>query len=95
MLLAPVRRITGYDIHFPYFQCEKFYLPDSDTIVKGVMETMGWGWGGSDQERCSLRGQMGERFRPIKNFSQVGLDSRDDPASLASGLDAPVPHGGF
>jgi len=42
MLQAPVKRITGYDIHFPYFQCEKFYLPDSDTIVEGVMETMRW-----------------------------------------------------
>ncbi|MCL4209855.1 MAG: alpha-ketoacid dehydrogenase subunit beta [Phycisphaeraceae bacterium] len=43
MLQAPVKRITGYDIHFPYFQCEKHYLPDSDTIVAGVMETVGWG----------------------------------------------------
>jgi len=40
MLEAPVRRITGYDIHFPYFQCEKHYLPDSDTIVEGVLETL-------------------------------------------------------
>jgi pyruvate dehydrogenase E1 component beta subunit len=43
MLQAPVKRITGYDIHFPYFQCEKHYLPDSDTIVAGVLETVGWG----------------------------------------------------
>ncbi len=40
MLEAPVRRITGYDIHFPYFQCEKHYLPGSDTIVDGVLETL-------------------------------------------------------
>lgn len=40
MLQAPVKRITGYDIHFPYFQCEKHYLPDSDTIVEGVLETL-------------------------------------------------------
>ena len=41
-LLAPIRRITGYDIHFPYFQCEQHYLPDSDAIVHGVLETFAW-----------------------------------------------------
>jgi len=40
MLLAPIRRVTGYDIHFPYFQIEKHYLPDSDTIIEAVLETM-------------------------------------------------------
>ena len=42
MLLAPVRRVTGYDIHFPYFQVEKFYLPDSETILEAVVETMSY-----------------------------------------------------
>jgi pyruvate dehydrogenase E1 component beta subunit len=41
-LLAPIKRITGYDIHFPYFQCEQHYLPDSDSIVHGVRETLAW-----------------------------------------------------
>ncbi|MHC4429476.1 MAG: alpha-ketoacid dehydrogenase subunit beta, partial [Planctomycetota bacterium] len=27
-LLAPIKRITGYDIHFPFFQVEQHYLPD-------------------------------------------------------------------
>ena len=39
-LLAPVRRVTGYDIHFPYFQCEEHYLPDADSIVEAVKETL-------------------------------------------------------
>jgi pyruvate dehydrogenase E1 component beta subunit len=39
-LVAPVRRVTGYDIHFPYFQTEEHYLPDPDTIVEAVRETM-------------------------------------------------------
>jgi len=39
-LIAPVRRVTGYDIHFPYFQCEEHYLPDPDTIVEAVRETI-------------------------------------------------------
>jgi pyruvate dehydrogenase E1 component beta subunit len=42
-LLAPVRRVTGYDIHFPYFQCEEHYLPDGDTIVEAVQETLAYG----------------------------------------------------
>jgi pyruvate dehydrogenase E1 component beta subunit len=39
-LLAPIRRITGYDIHFPYFQTEQHYLTDPDSIVEGVLETV-------------------------------------------------------
>ncbi len=42
-LLAPLRRVTGYDIHFPYFQCEEHYLPDADTIVEAVKETLAYG----------------------------------------------------
>ncbi len=41
-LEAPVRRITGYDIHFPYFQAEQHYLPDPETIVEGVQQTLAW-----------------------------------------------------
>ena len=38
-LLAPIKRVTGYDIHFPYFQCEEHYLPDAETIIEAVRET--------------------------------------------------------
>jgi pyruvate dehydrogenase E1 component beta subunit len=41
-LLAPIKRVTGYDIHFPYFQTEQHYLPDSDTVMAAVRETMEW-----------------------------------------------------
>ncbi|MCH7571648.1 MAG: alpha-ketoacid dehydrogenase subunit beta [Planctomycetes bacterium] len=41
-LIAPVKRITGYDIHFPFFQVEQHYLPDPDTIIEAVKETMAY-----------------------------------------------------
>jgi pyruvate dehydrogenase E1 component beta subunit len=41
-LLAPIKRVTGYDIHFPFFQVEEHYLPDTDTITEAVQETMAY-----------------------------------------------------
>ena len=41
-LLAPIKRINGYDIHFPFFQVEQHYLPDSDTVVAAARETVAW-----------------------------------------------------
>ncbi len=41
-LLAPIKRVTGYDIHFPFFQVEQHYLPDGDTIVAEVQKTLNW-----------------------------------------------------
>ena len=41
-LLAPIKRVTGYDIHFPFFQVEQHYLPDSDAVVEAVRETIAW-----------------------------------------------------
>jgi pyruvate dehydrogenase E1 component beta subunit len=41
-LIAPIKRVTGYDIHFPYFQTESHYLPDPDTIIHAVRETMAY-----------------------------------------------------
>jgi pyruvate dehydrogenase E1 component beta subunit len=41
-LLAPVKRISGYDIIFPFFQTEQHYLPDPDTIMEGVKEVLAW-----------------------------------------------------
>lgn len=39
-LLAPVQRITGYDIIMPYFQLEKHYLPSVSRIVESVLSIM-------------------------------------------------------
>ena len=39
-LEAPIKRVTGYDIQFPYFQVERYYLPDADTILAAALETM-------------------------------------------------------
>ncbi len=39
-LEAPIKRVTGYDIHFPYFQVEKHYLPDTGTIIEAVKQTL-------------------------------------------------------
>lgn len=39
-LEAPIKRVTGYDIHFPYFQVEQHYLPDPDTIIEAVKRTL-------------------------------------------------------
>jgi len=41
-LQAPIRRVTGFDIHFPYFQVEQHYLPDGDSIVEAAKETLAW-----------------------------------------------------
>ena len=41
-LIAPIKRVTGYDIHFPFFQTEQHYLPDPDTIIEAVKETMAY-----------------------------------------------------
>jgi pyruvate dehydrogenase E1 component beta subunit len=40
-LVAPVARVTGYDVVMPYFQLEKQYIPSVDRIkvaVRNVME---------------------------------------------------------
>lgn len=39
-LLAPVQRITGYDIVMPYFQLEKHYLPSVARIKECVLSLM-------------------------------------------------------
>lgn len=41
-LEAPVKRVTGYDIHFPHFQVEQHYLPDPDTIIEAVKQTLAY-----------------------------------------------------
>jgi pyruvate dehydrogenase E1 component beta subunit len=39
-LEAPIKRVTGWDVHFPYFQVERQYLPDAGRIVRAALETL-------------------------------------------------------
>jgi len=39
-LLAPVQRVTGYDVVMPYFQLEKHYLPSLKRIKDSVISIM-------------------------------------------------------
>jgi len=39
-LIAPVQRVTGYDVTMPYFQLEKFYLPSVARIKETAMSIM-------------------------------------------------------
>lgn len=39
-LEAPVRRLTGYDVQFPYFARERAFLPNADRIKDAVRETL-------------------------------------------------------
>ncbi len=41
-LIAPVRRVSGYDIIFPYFQTEQHYLPDPDTVIEAAKDVVKW-----------------------------------------------------
>ena len=41
-LEAPIKRITGFDIPYPYFQVEEHFLPESDEIVAAIQETIDW-----------------------------------------------------
>lgn len=36
-LQAPVQRVTGYDVVFPYYKIENYYLPDSDRILDAIL----------------------------------------------------------
>ncbi len=39
-LEAPVRRITGYDVQFPYFARERAYLPGAERIANAAREVL-------------------------------------------------------
>ncbi len=39
-LEAPVRRITGYDVQFPYFARERAFLPEADRISHAAREVL-------------------------------------------------------
>ncbi|MFQ5863414.1 MAG: alpha-ketoacid dehydrogenase subunit beta [Candidatus Brocadiales bacterium] len=37
---APVERVTGFDVPFPMFKLESYYLPDERRILRGVEKVM-------------------------------------------------------
>lgn len=39
-LEAPIRRVTGYDVHVPYFAREQAYLPDADRIERAARSAL-------------------------------------------------------
>ncbi len=39
-LEAPIRRITGYDVQFPYFARERAFLPNPDRIAQAAREVL-------------------------------------------------------
>ena len=39
-LEAPVERVTGFDVPFPLYKLENYYLPDERRILKGVEKVM-------------------------------------------------------
>ncbi|MHC5108710.1 MAG: alpha-ketoacid dehydrogenase subunit beta [Planctomycetota bacterium] len=39
-LEAPIRRVTGYDVQFPYFARERAFLPNADRISRAARETL-------------------------------------------------------
>ncbi|NOX59128.1 MAG: alpha-ketoacid dehydrogenase subunit beta [Planctomycetes bacterium] len=41
-LEAPVRRLTGFDVQFPYFARERAYLPNSDRVIQAVRELLAY-----------------------------------------------------
>jgi pyruvate dehydrogenase E1 component beta subunit len=41
-LEAPIKRITGFDIPFPYFQIEEHFLPESEEIILAIKDTIDW-----------------------------------------------------
>ncbi|MGB0717310.1 MAG: alpha-ketoacid dehydrogenase subunit beta [Phycisphaerae bacterium] len=39
-LEAPIRRVTGYDVQFPYFARERAFLPNAARIIKAANEVL-------------------------------------------------------
>jgi pyruvate/2-oxoglutarate/acetoin dehydrogenase E1 component len=39
-LRAPIERVTGYDVAFPYWRLEDVYLPSAERVVDAVRRTM-------------------------------------------------------
>ncbi len=41
-LIAPIQRVAGYDVTFPYFALEEVYLPNKERILKAVDVVMNY-----------------------------------------------------
>lgn len=41
-LEAPIRRITGYDVQFPYFARERAFLPNAERVVHAARDVMAY-----------------------------------------------------
>ncbi len=41
-LEAPIRRITGYDVQFPYFARERAFLPNAERVVHAAREVLAY-----------------------------------------------------
>jgi pyruvate/2-oxoglutarate/acetoin dehydrogenase E1 component len=39
-LHAPIERVTGYDVAFPYWRLEDVYLPSSERVAAAVRRTL-------------------------------------------------------
>ena len=39
-LEAPIQRVTGWDVIYPYFQTERQYLPDAGRIVRAAQAAL-------------------------------------------------------
>ena len=39
-LQAPIRRVTGYDVQFPYFARERAYLPNAERVAHAAREVL-------------------------------------------------------
>lgn len=39
-LKGPIVRVTGYDVPFPYFKSEDYYLPSLERLMKGINKVM-------------------------------------------------------
>lgn len=39
-LKAPVKRVTGFDVHFPLYKNENNYLPNANRILKAINDTI-------------------------------------------------------
>jgi pyruvate/2-oxoglutarate/acetoin dehydrogenase E1 component len=39
-LRAPVRRVTGYDVPYPYWSLEHRYLPDTERVIRALEEVL-------------------------------------------------------
>jgi pyruvate dehydrogenase E1 component beta subunit len=39
-LLAPVKRIAGYDTIMPFYKLEKYYMPTTEYVLKGIQQAL-------------------------------------------------------